>query len=39
MFQKYYHDTGSDQLSERHKGGLVSAAWENVVSAHGSDMT
>ena len=33
--KKYYHGTGEDQLSAQYKGGMVSVAYENVVSAHG----
>ena len=35
---KYYHGTGSYQLSAQHKEGLVSVSWENVISAHGEAM-
>ena len=35
---KYYHGTGSDQLSAQQKGGMVSVAWENIVSDHGEAM-
>ena len=31
-----YSDTGLDKLSAQHKGGLVSVAWETVVSDHGA---
>ena len=36
-FSKYsYHDTGSDQLYEKNKGGLMIFVWENVVSPYGA---
>ena len=37
MFQKkLLHGTGEYQSSAHKKGGLVSVAWDNMVSAHGS---
>ena len=34
--KKSYHVTVSDKLSAKHKRGLVSVVWDNVVSAHGA---
>ena len=34
MFQNSYYDTGSDQLSLKHKLGMVSIVWEHVMSDH-----
>ena len=34
--RQYYHDTGSDQLYAKHKGGMVSVAWDHGVSSHGA---
>ena len=34
--KQYYHDTGSDQLYAKHKGGMVSVAWDHGVSYHGA---
>ena len=33
---KFYHDTGEYQWYPKHKGGLVSVAWGNIVSSHGA---
>ena len=38
MYQKIYHDTGSEFFSAKHKGRLFSVAWKNVVSDHGAAM-
>ena len=37
-FKKYYHDTGSDQLSAQQKLVLVNADWGYIVSSHGAAM-